>query len=211
MKARNAALAFEQAHAEFENAWRKPKHTAIELAPVNVNKVLSERYITDKPIRLTGSLLWDMERKKAWSPDLYIPYVASSARSWGRSPEIDGFEKFQRTSMQKGWAVPQEGQINEDVYIDNNHRRVLFLGREYLETDQGEQITASKFQPLFHVEHAVGGTEDEPTNLWRIVVLSEAYAPEIAETFVKMVAAGWLPGFLEIYIQRDLGVSLKRR
>lgn len=53
--------------------------------------------------------------------------------------------------------------------------------------------------------------EGQPLNLWRIVVLSDAPDPRYAEAFEKQIAAGGLPGFLEIYLARDLGVTLRRR
>jgi hypothetical protein len=72
-------------------------------------------------------------------------------------------------------------------------------------------LHADPFQPLFHVEHAVGGTENAPTNLWRIVVLTDEPDGRYREPFDAMAKAGWLPGFVEIYIERDLGAVLRRR
>jgi hypothetical protein len=71
-------------------------------------------------------------------------------------------------------------------------------------------VQASDFQPIFHVYHGVGGTEDAPTNLWSIVLLTTEHDSRYEAPFKAMVREGWLPGFIELYIKRDLGVDLKR-
>jgi hypothetical protein len=68
---------------------------------------------------------------------------------------------------------------------------------------EGQRIYADAFQPLFHVEHAAGGSESEPLNVWRIVLLTENNDQRFTEPFRQMIKAGLLPGFLEIYIERD--------
>jgi hypothetical protein len=70
---------------------------------------------------------------------------------------------------------------------------------------------AGSFQPLFHVRHAVGGFEDEPLNLWSIVLLTATPDARYRDPFEEMVRAGLLPGFIEIYIQRDLKLTLSRK
>ena len=67
------------------------------------------------------------------------------------------------------------------------------------------------FQPLFHVEHGVGGSIEEPLNLWRIVILTEEYDDRYTQPFKEMVRQGLLPGFLEIYIERRFRCELKRK
>jgi hypothetical protein len=61
-----------------------------------------------------------------------------------------------------------------------------------------------------HVRHAVGGSEQVPLNLWDIVLLTDAPDPRYCEPFKQMVRAGLLPGFIEIYIERDLKLKLSR-
>jgi hypothetical protein len=56
----------------------------------------------------------------------------------------------------------------------------------------------------------VGGTDNAPLNLWSIVLLTNAPDPRYCEPFEQMVREGWLPGFLEIYIERDLKLKLSR-
>ena len=71
---------------EFQRAWADPSNTRFELPPVDVNQVLVEHYRTSEPLTFTGTMLWDMEVRKAWRPDHYIPSVIleGSARAWGR-------------------------------------------------------------------------------------------------------------------------------
>jgi hypothetical protein len=49
-----------------------------------------------------------------------------------------------------------------------------------------------------------------PLNLWSIVLLTNASDPRYCEPFEQMVRAGLLPGFIEIYIERDLKLKLNR-
>jgi hypothetical protein len=73
----------------------------------------------------------------------------------------------------------------------------------------GCSITRENSCP-FHVRHAVGGSEQAPLNLWNIVFLTDAPDPRYCEPFKQMVRAGLLPGFIEIYIERDLKLKLSR-
>jgi hypothetical protein len=66
-------------------------------------------------------------------------------------------------------------------------------------------------QPLFHVEHAVGGTEAQPLNLWRIVHLTHGRDQRLIDRFAALDDARALPEFIELYIRRDLDIALSRR
>jgi hypothetical protein len=200
---------FSAAQHAYRAAWGNPAHTRFELPAVNVNKVLRDRYRMRPDKALTRTSIWDMERKKAWDPRTYIPYVVSEGGSWVRETLTDG-ERFSRASMQKGWIAPGEGRVLEDVYLSDAKQSIVFLGRERMRGANGEVLEASDFQPIFHVEHGVGGSEDEPLNLWSIVLLTEEKDRRYHRPFEEMVAAGWLPGFIEIYIAKDLGVQLSR-
>jgi hypothetical protein len=191
-------------------AWSNPSHTRFELPAVNVNKVLKDRYrvTPDRPV--TRSMIWDMETKKAWDPRSYIPYVVSQGRSWGRTRLQDGTDRFSRSSMQRGWIAPEEGRVLEDVFVSPVRQAIFFLGRERMFEENGNELRASEFQPIFHVEHGVGGAEEEPLNLWSIVLLTPKPDPRYLAPFEQMVRAGRLPGFIEIYIRKDLGRQLDR-
>jgi len=76
--------------------------------------------------------------------------------------------------------------------------------------ESGKALMASPFQPLFHVRHAVSGSEQAPLNLWSIVLLTNTPDLRYCEPFERMARAGLLPGFIEIYIERDLKLKLSR-
>jgi hypothetical protein len=214
MPRRNAldtVSSFASAQEEFEAAWRNPNYTQFELPALDVNKVLNERYSVNPSTRLTRSMVWDMEMKKAWDPSTYIPYVVSSGHSWGRHNLEDGCERFFRSSMQIAWISQERGQALEEVFINRIDHKIFFLGRPEMTTDEGERIYADDYQPLFHVEHAAGGSESEPLNVWRIVFLTKNSDQRFTEPFRQMMKAGLLPGFLEIYIELDLHATLSPR
>jgi hypothetical protein len=205
-----SASSFDSAEREYDAAWKASSNTRFELPPVNVNRVLRDRYQVKPDKSLTRAMIWDMETKKAWDPSSYIPYVVSEGRSWGRTTLRDGSERFSRSSMQRGWIKQEEGRVLEDVFVSDTKQAIYFLGRTRMAAETGEDLVASPFQPLFHVRHGVGGSEEEPLNLWSIVLLTNAPDPRYCEPFEKMVRAGWLPGFIEIYIERDLKLKLSR-
>ena len=157
-------LSFSNAKEEFDEAWHNPAHTPIEPDPVDVNALLQKHYSTSEPLRLTKPMLWDAEAKKAWDPMTYIPRVVREGESWGRKPLENGEECFLRASQQRAWRTDVDGQVLEEVYLSPEERRVLFLSRvEFLRGDG--PLRAGSHQPLFHVEHAVGGTDSHPLNL----------------------------------------------
>jgi hypothetical protein len=206
-----SGITFESAEREYREAWNSPSHTRFELPPVNVNKVLKDRYWVGPDRRITRSMIWDMETKKAWDPLSYIPYVVSEARSWGRSTLQDGSDRFFRSSLQRGWVTPEKGMVLEDVFVSPARQAIFFLGQEQMLEEDGHELEAGKFQPIFHVQHSVGGSEDEPLNLWSIVLLTPKPDARYLAPFEQMVSAGLLPGFIEIYIQKDLGMRLAHR
>ena len=155
-------------------------------------------------------MIWDMDTKKSWDPRTYIPYVVSQARSWGRTALRDGSARFCRSSMQRGWITSEEGRVLEDVFVSDAKQTIYFLGRPQMVEESCNTLVASPFQPLFHVRHGVGVSEQAPLNLWSIVLLSDAPDPRYCEPFEQMVHAGLLPGFIEIYIGRDLKLKLTR-
>jgi hypothetical protein len=205
-----STITFETAEREYNEAWNAPSSTRFELPAVDVNTVLKKRYQVSPEKTLTRTMIWDMETKKAWDPLSYIPYVVSQARSWGRTTLRDGSTRFSRSSLQGGWITSEEGCVLEDVFVSDPRQIIYFLGRARMMEENGNEVVASTFQPLFHVRHAVGGSDEMPLNLWSIVFLTNAPAPHYCEPFEQMVRAGLLPGFIEIYIERDLKLKLSR-
>ena len=202
-------ITFAHAEHEYQEAWNE-SHTRFELPPVNVNKVLKDRYRVTPNKTVTRSMIWDMETKKAWDPLSYIPYVASEGHSWGRTKLKDGSDRFFRSSLQRGWITPEEGRVLEDVFVSLVGQTIYFLGRERMSDENGNELRASKFQPIFHVKHWVGGSEEEPLNLWSIVLLTSRPDVRYLAPFEQMVKEGLLPGFIEIYIRKNLGMVLGR-
>src|SRR5262249_58094514 len=100
-----------------------------ELPPVDVNRVLKERYRVTPERRLTRAMIWDMETKKAWAPLTYIPYVVSQGGSWARTSLRDASTRFCRSSLQRGWITPEEGRVLEDVFVSDAKQTIYFLGR----------------------------------------------------------------------------------
>ena len=87
-----------------------PSNTRVEPPSVDVNRVLAEHYRTSEPLTFTCTMLWDMEVRKAWRPDRYIPSVVQegSAGTWSRRSVAGGAESFLRSSQQRLWLEPTE-------------------------------------------------------------------------------------------------------
>src|SRR5438445_1643442 len=144
-----------EAENEFEKCWNNPEYTQVILNDVDVNKTLSF-YITNKPLHFTIAMLWDMEKKKAWNPGNYIPYVVreGSAESWGKkSCPMTGGETFVRKSHQKQWLNPKVyEEVYEEVYVNEKEQLITFIGTKKL-PDRTNELKPQ--QPLFHVQHVL--------------------------------------------------------
>ena len=81
---------------------------------------------------------------------------------------------------------------------------------EFADAD-GTLLRAGTGQPLFHVEHAVGGAEQQPLNRWRIVHLTDALDDRLITVFERMAASPWLAEHTEIYIRDTLAIQLTRK
>lgn len=195
-----------------EDAWQAPGKTAIELPPVDVNQVLHDRYDVADDFVFTGTMLWDMEVRKASHPDIYIPTVIEPG-SVEKFPESrdDQSEIFTRVSDQRLWLdQPTYGTVIEHVRVDHEQQRIFFIGApDYLAPD-GRTLKAGTGQPIFHVEHSVAGTEQRPINLWRIVHLTEQEDPAMQAHFEEMGLDPYLRVFIEVYLRDNLGVDLTR-
>lgn len=198
----------------FAQAWNEPANTRFELPPVDVNRILAERYDLARPLRLSRSQLWEMEARKARRPDVYIPYVVEqgSAAVWADQGERDRVERFVRKSRQRLWLQPDRYElILEQTRVDHAQQQVTFIGASQYPGPDGAVLEAGSGQPIFHVIHGVGGEESEPLNLWSVVFLTPRQDSRLLAPFVRMAHHGWLPGYVEIYIRDDLGVGISRR
>jgi hypothetical protein len=197
---------------EFARAWDTPGHTRCQLPDTDVNAVLAARYTTGTPLTFTRAMLWDMEVRKAARPGTYIPFVvrAGSDRSWNRR-DGDGGEYLERCSLQRLWLNPQHYElILERAFLNHRGQKITFLGVRELTGADGTLLRAGTGQPLFHVEHSVGGTERRPLNRWRIVHLTGAPDDRLIERFERMARNPWLAEHTEIYIRHNLGIELTR-
>ena len=209
-----ANLVTELNHEEvFERAWTDPCNTRVELPPVDINLVLAQFYCTSEPLKFTRTMLWDMEVRKAYRPDLYIPSVVlqGSARYWCRRAADAGAESFVRCSQQRLWLEPSErGLVLEQVFLNPAKQGATFIGAAKLLDKDGHELRAGERQPVFHVEHSVDGTESRPLNRWRIVHLTASPSRKLVERFT-LASKVWLREFVEIYIRNDLGIDLTRK
>lgn len=209
----SAAMAnMNYAEEVFEQAWNNPAYTQIKLDDVDINATLARYYETPIPVNFTRKMLWDMETKKAWDPKTYIPYVVRDGKSWGRELLENGDEVLVRSSQQKQWLNGEVYQeVFEEVYLNHKDQRATFLGTQNLKDSSGEYLYLKNYQPLFHVQHSVEGEETNPTNVWRIVHLTEGKDQKLIEHFKKFKNPTVLPGFVEIYIEKDLQIPLSHK
>jgi hypothetical protein len=66
-------------------------------------------------------------------------------------------------------------------------------------------------QPIFHVEHSVGGAEEDPLNLWRIVSLTGERDPALVAAFDDLANDRYLRVFIEVHLREVLERVLVRR
>lgn len=199
---------------EFERAWDDARHTRAIQPATDINQVLRERYHTGEPLRFTRAMLWDLEQRKAKDPGIYIPGVVAvgSDRSWALPPRDHGSDFLARFSQQRLWLHRDEyGLVLESARLDHDRQVVTFTGHRTLTDPLGRSLEATSRQPLFHVEHAVGGHEQTPLNLWRVVHLTDTPEQRLTQLFARIWQSPWLPEFVEIYIRRDLHLSLHRK
>ncbi len=199
---------------EFETAWADPKHTRAIQPAIDINQVLRERYETDNPLTFTRAMLWDLEQRKAAAPGTYIPFVvrAGTDRSWSWPSSRQGGQILECCSQQRLWLRREDyGLVLERAHLDHKRQVVTFTGEPVLQDPDGQTLRTSTMQPRFHVEHGVGGTEETPLNIWRIVHLTDGQDQRLVELFSTIWESPCLPEFVEIYIRRDLHIGLTRK
>ena len=199
---------------EFERSWVDRRHSRAQRPPLDINRVLAERYRANRPIAFTRSMLWDVAVGKAWQPDRYTPSAvrAGSVATWGRRIADDGAETFCRASEQRLWPEPHAfGLVLEQVRLDPRQQKVTVIGARQLPTRCGRMLHADPRQPVFSVEDAIGGDETAPVNRSRIVHLTEEPDETLIDAGDRAPSRAPLPEFVEIYLQRTLGVALTRR
>ena len=105
------------------------------------------------------------------------------------------------------YVVAQAGIWSRSQLSDGCDHFVRWsIQKAWINEQQGRVI-----ESLVHVEHSAGGSEDNPQRIWGIVILTGNKHDRYIQPFKGMVAAGLLPGYLEIYLRRDLNVELTLR
>jgi hypothetical protein len=200
------------AEEEFERAWNNPQYTQAKLEDLNINDILDTHYDLEAPISFNRDMLWDVETKKAWDPKAYIPYVVREGKSWGRQTLENGDEILVRSSEQRQWLNKDVfEEVFEKVYLNHRDQIATFIGSQSLVDSDGVTIYVDNEQPLFHVQHSVGGEENSPVNVWRIVFLTSEYDSKFVEELTKHNNPTRVPGFVEIYIKKDLNTPFTHK
>jgi hypothetical protein len=197
----------------FDAAFADPKHTSSIHPDQNINEIIRERYATDGPLALTLSQFWDMKALKARNPAKYLrPLIKPGSLKVFNVTREGNVEFFTRVTVQRTWPRPNEfTTIIEQVRVDPDKHEVLFIGIPEATGPDGEKYVSGVDQPLFYVEHAAKGSEEEPIDTWRIVLLSD----HKDEQLLKMVDIPTLDPHLrlysEIFIRETLGKTLERK
>ncbi len=124
----------------------------------------------------------------------------------------DATESFVRSSQQRLWLEPAEyGLVLEQVCLNPTQQKVTFIGATEHPDRDGNLLRAGVGQPLFHVEHSVGGDELRPLHRGRIVHLTDRLEHRLVERFTFTANEVWLPEFIEIYIRSDLNIKMTRQ
>ncbi|KAF5017580.1 hypothetical protein F66182_10470 [Fusarium sp. NRRL 66182] len=199
--------------ATFETAFADPKNTAITTPASDVNATIDKYYSVDEPFVYTKTQLWDMEVKKAHRPDKYIRHVVrpGSLQTFDHS-KTGHFEYFIRVTDQRTWKDPEQyAPVLEYVCLDHVSQSAIFLGIPEVTLPDGNKIVGGEKQPIFHVEHAVAGTEESPINTWRVVHVTEGHDESLVAAFEPFQHNPYLRLFNEVYIREDLGRELVRK
>ncbi len=165
---------------EFESKRLKYPSQVFAKKEENINSLLkdNEEAISLEKISLTKEEAWQGLKWKAETPEKYIPVKESIIVPDSRKLTEYG-ESFIRLSIQPSFATGNLVVVKEDIHIDENEKRIYFLGRE-VDVEQAkkylQQIDDSMLlekPALFHVEHAVKGSDDTPIATWKMVRLSD--------------------------------------
>ena len=96
----------------------------------------------------------------------YLGRPATPPIALSLEPAGDVLGSPARLSEEIAKLSPTERRVLEDVFVSEARQTIYFLGRPRMLEEGGEVLMASPFQPLFHVRHGVGGSQEAPLNLW---------------------------------------------
>jgi hypothetical protein len=195
----------------FALAWANPRYTRLERPPVDVNAVLAKHYRLSRPLAFTRTQLWDMEVRKAFRPDIYIPAAVEegSAGTWDVRDLGNGEQSFYRRTRQRQRLVKGYDLVLEQVRVNPGNGKVTFIGAAELPGEDGAVLPAGTQQPIFHVEHVATGTETQPVNEWRMVHLTDGPDQRLIDHFNRSENV-YLPQFIEVYLREALNIEFTR-
>ncbi|KAL2207104.1 hypothetical protein CC79DRAFT_1367990 [Sarocladium strictum] len=197
----------------FDAAFADPRHTSSIHPDQNVNEIIRERYSTDGTLALTKTQLWDMKVQKARNPAKYLrPLIRPGSLKVFNVTHEGNIEFFTRVTVQRTWPRPNEfTTVIEQIRVDPDKQEVLFIGIPAATGPDGEKYVSGVDQPLFHVEHAAKGTEDEPIDTWRIVLLTDGNDEQLLQNVNMPTLDPHLRLYSEIFIRETLGKALERK
>lgn len=199
------AKASENAVVEFDRSWSNPDYIQYQAEDIDINSIVETNPKYRDMQKLSGAQLWEAEKNKAHDPKKYIPHVVKTgiAEVYGEQIISPNETMFMRFSEQKSWKNPEViANVLEEVHIFEAEKRVIFLGRSLETLAPHVQMKSHVNQHLFHVEHSVGGNENSPVNLWRIVFLTanQEYKQSVF-THLNAMPKNVVPRFVEVYAQ----------
>jgi len=192
----------------FETAWNDPNNLAIMFDDIDINGVLSKNYVTDPPTRMTRTLLWDMERKKAADALTFLGSIVRDAKTHRQS----NANAFIRWTIQRQFLNPEVfDNVLEEVFLDDANQLVTFIGKRDESFVDWKPLQVPQKQPVFYVQHGVTGQEENPMNTWRIVFINPSEdARCILKTGLgKFEFSSHLPYYVEIYLQKEMNVHIE--
>lgn len=197
-----------EAECLFETAWNDPDNLAITFDDIDINAVLSKHYVTDPPTRMTRTLLWDMERKKAADALTFLGSIVKDAKTH-RQP---GANAFIRWTLQRQFLDPEVfDNVLEEVFLDDANQLVTFIGKRDESFVDWKPLQVPLKQPVFYVQHGVAGQEENPINTWRIVFISPSEdARCILKANLDKISSGrHLPYYIEAYLRKEMNVRVE--
>ncbi|NYE94999.1 hypothetical protein FHU41_001220 [Psychromicrobium silvestre] len=102
------------------------------------------------------------------------------------------------------------GLVIEQIHLDHLRQVATSIEAGQYPDRNGKIHHRGEGQPIFHIVHSVAGSEKQLRNQWFIVHETEKPEPLRIVPFEEMARRHRLPRYLEVYIQRHLGIKLSR-
>lgn len=181
------------AASEFEAAMKNFAEQSIITCPYTINPIKnSEQVIGD----ISFEEAWALEINKAKHVHEYLDSITFSMIIPGTERKTSYGQAFNRISIQPAWLDGRLAIVKEEVHIFENEHRIVFYGRpvnlEEAKKHMGRYFDNQLIRaniPLFHVEHGLQGTAENPINTWRMVFVDQKISPEKIAA-VKSIIAG---------------------